>query len=258
LELSKDLEAAARQVVDRAQIDAVRNRDRRFSEAAERNWARGTLGGPLEVAKTSAAIDSVHEFSKRATSELINLFKSAYGDVPLSAVDWVLEHVKDRIKSMTSHLAPPEKIGDSLMRGFEEAIKRAAFEAQRDLEVTLAPLKIRHARAVKQETDMQRGTVYNLVGPNARVNIQSVDASTNVIDINRGQLFSEMRNALDDPSVEADRESLRQRIDEMEAEHGKSSFGHAYDKFWELAANHVTVFQSFAPALAQLLAASAG
>lgn len=44
----------------------------------------------------------------------------------------------------------------------------------------------------------------------------------------------------------------------MEVESGKSSFGHAYAKFWELAANHVTVFQSFAPALAQLLAASAG
>jgi hypothetical protein len=48
-------------------------------------------------------------------------------DVPPSAVDWVLEHVKDRIKSMTSHLASPEKIGDSSMRGFEEAITRAAL-----------------------------------------------------------------------------------------------------------------------------------
>jgi hypothetical protein len=95
-------------------------------------------------------------------------------------------------------------------------------------------------------------------GPNARVNVNLVDASTNVVDIDAEQLFAALRNVLDNPSVEKDRESLRQRIDEMEVESGKSSFGHAYAKFWELAANHVTVFQSFAPALAQLLAASAG
>lgn len=54
------------------------------------------------------------------------------------------------------------------------------------------------------------------------------------------------------------RGQLIERIDAMEADHGKPSFAQRYAAFMEVAANHVAVFQPFFPALAQLLVAAAG
>src|SRR5207244_2682771 len=38
--------------------------------------------------------------------------------------------------------------------------------------------------------------VYNLSGPNARVNIQSTDSSTNVVNVESADLFDKLRNTI--------------------------------------------------------------
>ena len=105
---------------------------------------------------------------------------------------------------------------------------------------------------------MPQTVVYNVTGPNARVNVSSVDASTNVVNTDVQQLFAEMRKALNDSSIAVDEKSvIATDIDQMEATNGKKSFTERYLNFMQHAANHVQVFQPFVTALAQILITSA-
>ncbi len=96
--------------------------------------------------------------------------------------------------------------------------------------------------------------VYNLIGPNARVNIQSADSSTNVVNVEASALFEALRRAIAESiQDEALQKGLRERVDAMQAVAGTRSFIDRYKDFIGLAADHVTVFAPFLPALTQLL-----
>ena len=96
--------------------------------------------------------------------------------------------------------------------------------------------------------------VYNLIGPNARVNIQSVDASTNLVEIGSEDLFNMLRqtieSAVKDKSLCAD---LTEKVDELEQTQGTRKFTEKYREFITLAADHITVLAPFIPALSQIL-----
>ena len=107
--------------------------------------------------------------------------------------------------------------------------------------------KLRKITAVK--SPVPHKTVYNINGPGARVNIGSVDNSTNVVNLSPTELFSHIREALPDDAGE----SVRSRLNELEAARGTPSALGAYQEFMAAAANHMTVLGPFLPALAQLL-----
>jgi hypothetical protein len=95
---------------------------------------------------------------------------------------------------------------------------------------------------------------YNVSGPQARVNIGSVDQSSNVIAAEAGATFEELRALLRthvDNAEELNR--LVRKVDQLEAAHGTAKFGGLYSEFMPLAANHLTVLAPILPALAQLL-----
>ena len=82
-------------------------------------------------------------------------------------------------------------------------------------------------------------TVYNITDVNSRVSIDSVDSSTNIVNTDVSQLFSSMRNAVQDgPIDESARKALRSRIDEMEAAVGTESFARSMPISCRLAASH--------------------
>lgn len=111
---------------------------------------------------------------------------------------------------------------------------------------------------VRKETALPNpGTthiVYNLTGPNARVNIQSTDASTNVVNVETSALFIALRKtiseSIDDPNVS---QTISRAVDGMEATVGTRSFSDRYKEFIGIAADHMSVFAPFLPALSQLL-----
>jgi len=96
--------------------------------------------------------------------------------------------------------------------------------------------------------------VYNLIGPNTRVNIQSADSSTNVVNVETSDLFDVLQRtiseAIQDPVLN---ERLRQSVEAMQSSAGTRGFSERYKDFIALAADHITIFAPFLPALTQLL-----
>ena len=96
--------------------------------------------------------------------------------------------------------------------------------------------------------------VYNITGPNARVNINSTDLSANIVNISPENLFTELRRVLQSGVAdEARRAALLRRVDDLEQSKGKAAFVSKYRDFVAAAADHMTLLAPFIPALAQLL-----
>ena len=96
--------------------------------------------------------------------------------------------------------------------------------------------------------------VYNLIGPNARVNIQSSDSSTNVVSVESAVLFDNLREAIQKSSLDSTvAQQLIQTVNAMQSAAGTKTFGERYKEFIAVAADHMTLVAPFLPALTQLL-----
>jgi len=95
--------------------------------------------------------------------------------------------------------------------------------------------------------------VYNLHGPNSRVNIHSADSSTNVVNISETNLFVKLREALQSIEDLERREVLLGSVDEMEKAKGTPGFAAKYRNFIAQAADHMTLLQPFIVPLTQLI-----
>ena len=114
--------------------------------------------------------------------------------------------------------------------------------------------KVQKDSAIPRPPDQASHVVYNLVGPNARVNIQSTDSSTNVVNMETPALFEDLRNAVRQATDDSVLESqLLDRIDGMQAAIGTRDFAARYKEFVGVAADHLTLLAPFLPALTQLL-----
>jgi hypothetical protein len=225
------------------------------------------MGGPVLNLEKNAAADALRRFGSTAVSGLIDLVRSVYGAMPGGSSQWIrgevskhLERSENGLNTYLSERCARARI-PAAERSMREALARARIEVLRDADIGLAPFDLRRAERTEHIFDTRpnvaQTTIYNVTGTQARVNVNSTDVSTNVVDIDARTLFAEMRQCV--AQVEGDaRDQLLHRIDAMEADQGKRSFAQRYAEFMELAANHVAVFQPFFPALAQLLVAAAG
>ena len=100
-------------------------------------------------------------------------------------------------------------------------------------------------------------TVYNLVGPNSRGNIQSSDSSTNVVTVETTTLFNNIRQTIEQSSLDSSAvQRLIERVSAMESSAGTKTFPQRYAEFMGVLADHVTLMTAiapFLPALTQLL-----
>lgn len=89
-------------------------------------------------------------------------------------------------------------------------------------------------------------------GPNARVNVGSMDNSTNVVAEAAvfGDLAMAIRNGVAD---QAERDKLLSAVEAMKQAHSGGGFLAAYQRFMSVAADHFGVIGPFLPALAGLL-----
>jgi hypothetical protein len=96
--------------------------------------------------------------------------------------------------------------------------------------------------------------IYNLIGPNARFNIQSLDASTNTIGIQPEELFEKLQAAIQQSVTDRHHcEKLSAKVTELQQAQGSSDFVVKYREFVALAADHIAVLAPFIPALSQML-----
>ena len=106
----------------------------------------------------------------------------------------------------------------------------------------------------RRSTDQRREVVYNLIGSNARVNIQSSDSSTNVVNVESGILFDTLREAIRKSSLDSTVvQQLIKNVHSMQSAVGTKTFGERYKEFIAVAADHMTLIAPFLQALKQLL-----
>lgn len=90
----------------------------------------------------------------------------------------------------------------------------------------------------------------HVIGPNARVNLGSVDASTNIVRTEHREVFAKVRQQIND-KIGADKEGLLQQVDELEQAANTPTYASLYAAFVASIADHITILGPFLPILAQ-------
>ena len=90
-------------------------------------------------------------------------------------------------------------------------------------------------------------------GPNARLNVDSIDSSTNSVFMSKDRVFVELRQQAHSIDDEAARTDILARIDVLESTQGTGGLLAAYQSFMAIASNHITAFGFLLPCLTQML-----
>ena len=90
-------------------------------------------------------------------------------------------------------------------------------------------------------------------GPNARLNVDSIDSSTNSVSMSKDRVFVELREQAQSIDDEAARTDILARIDVLESTQGTGGLLAAYQSFMAIASNHITAFGFLLPCLTQML-----
>ena len=160
----------------------------------------------------------------------------------------------------TDDVKVPVEDGDTFERTLPSGVKESFDVLDAGFHQGLHSIPAHYQSKVQKRTAKAHGntgsqhTVYNLTGPNARVNIHSTDSSTNVVNVEATVLFDNLRGAIKSEIADVQlRETLMHSVGAMEAAAGTRTFADRYKDFIALAADHISVFAPFLPALTQLL-----
>lgn len=155
-------------------------------------------------------------------------------------------------KNFQRHRSPHYTFQDQLPK-LEICLKQLESKFSNEVAIFSAGLE---AKKLDKETNpMSSHITYNLHGDNPRININSQDYSINVT--NSKIVFDEIRKTIESDIKDGNlKRSLQTKVTEMEESVGQKSFLQKYSEFIALAANHVTVFAPFLPALTQFLTQS--
>lgn len=147
---------------------------------------------------------------------------------------------------------------DRLFRTLSNGLEESYVVLDRGYYERSGSFKAHYQVEVRKETrpvdESGRTTIYNLHGANSRVNIGSHDASTNIVNVTENTLFAELHRVIvEEIADEVQRGMLTEAVQGMEAARGTPRFVEKYQSFIASAANHMTVFTPFLPALTNLL-----
>jgi hypothetical protein len=90
-------------------------------------------------------------------------------------------------------------------------------------------------------------------GPNARINVNSTDNSTNIASVSSEQLFIRLRETASTVADESQRAQILARLDDLERAKESGGFVLAYQNFIASVADYMTIFSPFIPALTLML-----
>ena len=112
--------------------------------------------------------------------------------------------------------------------------------------------KVRKEGSIKNEQYHQITNIYNLNGPQSRLNISSTDNSVNLLQQN-AELFDDIIKALETITEEKIKNESIRIVNEMKENIGNPTFKEKYQSFISTLANYVTIIGPFLPALTALL-----
>ena len=160
---------------------------------------------------------------------------------------------------LTDNVKVPVEDGDTFERKLPSGVAESFEVLDAGFQQEFHGIPARYQSKVRKGTPKARGsstqhTVYNLIGQNARVNIQSTDSSTNVVNVESTVLFDNLCGAIRTSVSDSElSETLMHCVEAMEAAAGTRTFADRYKDFIALAADHISVFGPFLPALTQFL-----
>ena len=161
-------------------------------------------------------------------------------------------------KIITFDSQHPIEEGDTYERKLPSGVVEQYLILDAGYQSGIGGISAHYQSSVRKNTKIQAPTAaqqvtYNLHGENSRVNINSTDASTNIVNISSNEIFVKLEEAartVQDSSVRA---ILLEEISRMKVAQNQPDFTAKYQSFIAAAANHMTVFAPFIPALTQLL-----
>ncbi|MCP4113134.1 MAG: hypothetical protein GY749_47660 [Desulfobacteraceae bacterium] len=105
----------------------------------------------------------------------------------------------------------------------------------------------------QHNTDKSTNITYNVSGTQSRINIDTIDLSTNISNSSAVKVFSEIREILEKIEDDNKRNKLLSKVDDLQKSYGTNQFVAEYQDFMAIAANHLTVLAPILPALANLI-----
>ena len=145
----------------------------------------------------------------------------------------------------------PIEEGDRIQRKLPNGLIESYIVLDRGFYSGIGGIKSHYQCKVRKETVIPsippNKVIYNVSGENPRININSIDHSTNVANVSSDKLFDELRRVIED-NIEKNHEILN-LIDEMEKNKSKKSFVNSYQKFISLMADHMSLVAPFISAL---------
>lgn len=173
-------------------------------------------------------------------------------------IENIKAHVQPKIIFITDTSVPIEEddyILRTLPNGLEERFlvvdrgfysKRGSFNAHYQVKV-----KKESSPAIVKPTGK---VIYNIHGPNARININSQDSSININNVTEEKLFEDLKQIVSTKISNKDEKSeIIFAIESLEKSIGTNNYLSKYQKFIALVANHMAIITPFIPALTQLI-----
>jgi len=103
---------------------------------------------------------------------------------------------------------------------------------------------------IKMENSKAKQSIYNISGPNSRININSIDHSKNQVNLSEKDIFKELEKAID--RIE-NNQKIKENLNELRAHQKKESFTQKYKEFISACANHMSIISPFIPALTEMI-----
>jgi hypothetical protein len=152
----------------------------------------------------------------------------------------------------------PIEEGDIIERSLPNGLTERYAVLDRGFQNKFHHIPAHYQIAVRKETSIPRdkspSTVYNVTGPNARLNIGSVDSSTNVVNVAPVELFTKIQRTIEERVIaEQERDELLARLADLQSAQSTPAYPEQYQRFIAAAANHITILAPFLPALTQLM-----
>jgi len=159
---------------------------------------------------------------------------------------------EDRWKTVTEGIL--RRINPSWANGFFNAGHGGMRAQIRQLQafVDLLEIEVEHPTPAEEPDEPKAPTSIHLHGPNPRVNINSVDSSTNTA-ITSSMDWSALRSALEAVQDQALRQQAVQVALRLESQVGERGYMETYKELIALLADHMTILLPFLPALAAML-----
>lgn len=174
----------------------------------------------------------------------------------------VISDIKANVQKNRIHIHDntlPIEEGDRLVRILPNGLEESYIVIDRGYREKFHSIDAHYQCQVQKESSMQyekwvSSITNHFYGANSRVNIGSTDNSSNVVNINKENIFDELRTVINEKiSSEKDSMILLGLVGDMEEAKGTPSFIEKYKDFMESAANHMSVLSPLLPALAQIL-----